>query len=151
MTKKEAIEFLSDTKVYVDGKSKELQEKLFKLGYKWNFSISSGIHNEDRPFIYIYSDMTLTWSDNMITFKNHEHKEIKADNILNLKIDKEYDFKPFDKVLVRDDNVDVWRIDLFNNYNPEIIYPYKCLACHYNQCIPFEGNEHLLGTTNNPE
>ena len=26
---------LADTKVYVAGKSKEIQEKVFQLGYKW--------------------------------------------------------------------------------------------------------------------
>lgn len=152
MTKEEAIEFLSNTKVYVDGKSKELQEKLFKLGYKWNLSSSSGIHNEDRPFIYIYSDMTLTWSDNMITFKNHKHKEIKVDDILNLKIIIDYILKPFDKVLVRDFNAEKWKIELFEKYDKtDVNYPYICLTYRYRQCIPYDGNEHLLGTTNNPE
>ena len=34
MTRKEIDKFLANTKVYVAGKSKEIQEKLFSLGYK---------------------------------------------------------------------------------------------------------------------
>ena len=36
MTKKEAIEYLNKSKIYVNGKSKEIQEKLFSLGYGWD-------------------------------------------------------------------------------------------------------------------
>lgn len=35
MKKEEAIAKLSNTKVYVDGKSKEIQEKLFEIGFEW--------------------------------------------------------------------------------------------------------------------
>lgn len=62
------------------------------------------------------------------------------------------EFKPFDKVLVRDCNEVKWEIDLFQEYEEfkSDLY-YSCLASTWNQCIPYEGNEHLLGTTDNPE
>ena len=58
--------------------------------------------------------------------------------------------KPFDKVLVRDENGQKWMCDIFSYYddkNPR--YPF-CGAGRSNskQCIPYKGNEHLLGTTN---
>ena len=59
---------------------------------------------------------------------------------------KEYDFKPFDKVLVRDKNNDIWRIDLFA-YTVISGYKYQTITSGWAQCIPFEGNEHLLGTS----
>ena len=37
MTREEAISFLDNTKVYVQGKSKEIQEKMFSLGFQWKF------------------------------------------------------------------------------------------------------------------
>lgn len=64
---------------------------------------------------------------------------------------KECEFKPFDKVLVRNDDGDHWRIDLFAR--EEIYFPHRfiCMFDKWKYCIPYEGNEHLLGVTNNPD
>ena len=59
-------------------------------------------------------------------------------------------FKPFGKVLVRYDDQHVWQIDFFSNYVRGVECPYKCLTRDFNQCIPYEGHEHLIGTTNEP-
>lgn len=68
---------------------------------------------------------------------------------------KWHEFKPFDRVLVRDDDEDTWRIGIFSHMlecNP--VYPY-CVICTtsapWTQCIPYEGNEHLFGTTDKPK
>lgn len=59
-------------------------------------------------------------------------------------------FKPFDKVLVRCNEDSVWRCELFSHYNTfNKQCPYVCLSSVYKYCIPYEGNQHLLGTTNN--
>lgn len=55
-------------------------------------------------------------------------------------------FKPFDKVLVRDDYGQEWKINFFSHYKKDVTYKYSCLKSCYRQCIPYEGNEHLLGT-----
>lgn len=55
------------------------------------------------------------------------------------------ELKPFDKVLVRDSRVSKWRANLFSHKN--IDEPYYCVYASWNYCIPYEGNEHLLGTT----
>lgn len=60
---------------------------------------------------------------------------------------KEYEFKPFDKVLVRDSDDKVWQIDFFA-YTSISNYKYQAMTAAWKQCIPFEGNEHLLGTSN---
>ena len=58
--------------------------------------------------------------------------------------------KPFDKVLVRDENGQKWMCDIFSYYddkNPR--YPFWGAGrSNSKQCIPYKGNEHLLGTTN---
>ena len=54
-------------------------------------------------------------------------------------------FKPFDKVLVRNVEHVEWRISLFSSYSNET-YKYKCINGNYKYCIPYEGNEHLVGT-----
>ena len=63
-------------------------------------------------------------------------------------IKKEYKFKPFDRVLVRDDIEDLWEINFFSHKANKDEYGYRCLDCYYIYCIPYEGNEELLGTTN---
>ena len=57
-------------------------------------------------------------------------------------------FKSFDKVLVRDKEEDLWDINFFSHYKEnEKYFPYACINTRYRFCIPYEGNEHLLGTT----
>lgn len=57
--------------------------------------------------------------------------------------------KPYDKVLVRDNDIKEWCISFFSHCNGLETYKYSCInSCGYAQCIPYEGNEHLLGTTN---
>lgn len=61
-------------------------------------------------------------------------------------------FKPFQEVLVRDDEEDVWKADYFSHYEEEDkIAPYVCVGSYYKLCIPYEGSEHLLGTDKSPE
>lgn len=62
---------------------------------------------------------------------------------------KDIELKPFDKVLVRDNDNDVWQIDLFEKQDPKM--KYVCLMSAWNQCILFENNRHLLGTTDSPQ
>lgn len=63
-----------------------------------------------------------------------------------------HQFKPFDKVLVRDSDNSKWYCDFFMKINHDAPSKFNCLVCgDWKQCIPYEGNEHLLGTTNKPE
>lgn len=59
------------------------------------------------------------------------------------------ELKPFDKVLVRNDNIRKWEADLFGFKN--VTGHYHCVGGTWLQCISYIGNEHLLGTTNNVE
>lgn len=59
------------------------------------------------------------------------------------------ELKPFDKILIRDFKNQAWQVSLFgykdaNNY-------YCCNGSCWNQCIPYIGNESLLGTTKDVE
>ena len=95
MTQKEAIKFLSNTKVYVNGKSKEIQEKLFSLGFQWSYKGKQVICT-DKPFIFVCNDMTMGYCDNMEYFMNQNtFREITADDILNIVIDKPK-YRPFE-------------------------------------------------------
>lgn len=93
MTQKEIDKFLADTKVYVAGKSKEIQEKLFSLGYEWHGEGAKVGYIED-PFLFIYKDMSFTRSSNMEYFSNHGNREISAEEILSLELTKP-SYRPF--------------------------------------------------------
>lgn len=57
-------------------------------------------------------------------------------------------FKPFDKVLARDDNKHIWRANYFSHYSNDYEYPYCCMNGFYRYCIPYnEHTAHLLGTS----
>ena len=62
-------------------------------------------------------------------------------------IKKEYQFKPFEKVLVRDNRNEAWRAAFFSYINEYKRYVTTSMAWKY--CVPYKGNESLLGTTNN--
>ena len=59
------------------------------------------------------------------------------------------ELKPFDKVLIRDINAERWKASFFS-YKEESHYVSIEGRC-WRQCIPYEGNEHLLGTTEDVE
>ena len=61
------------------------------------------------------------------------------------------EFKPFDKVLVRRKYSNVWMPKLYARYKENSIFPYICVDGYEGtQCIPYEGNEYLLGTIDSP-
>ena len=60
-------------------------------------------------------------------------------------------FKPFDRILVRNNNTDSWKADIYLGYDENNPFPYICTRTSYSICIPYEDNEYLLGTTNSPE
>lgn len=59
--------------------------------------------------------------------------------------------KPFDKVLVRDSDAGIWKVAHFSHYIGEYEFPYFTTASAYKQCVPYDCNEHLLGTNKSPE
>ena len=59
-----------------------------------------------------------------------------------------HEFKPFDRVLVRESDDDQWRCQFYSHPYGEY---HACLNGVHAQCIPYEDNELLLGTTNGPE
>lgn len=62
----------------------------------------------------------------------------------------EHQLKPFDEVLVRDRDDRKWGCDFFCHLgDKEGVF--VCISSWWRQCIPYEGNEHLLGTTKKPE
>ena len=58
------------------------------------------------------------------------------------------EFKPFDKVLGRNEKGDVWEAELFSHYREGSQYPFRCIGYSRKYCIPYnEETAKLIGTT----
>lgn len=146
--------------------TEEEKAKLFDAikshGYKWNtetktldklikpkFKVGDRVRHKttNKDDIYeiskVYDDsyglVGFTW---MLYMKYQDQYEL-IPNKFNINT-----LKPFDKVLVRSHNSDVWECDFFSLYNPECSNRFHCVGAWYDICIPYIGNEHLCGTTN---
>lgn len=66
---------------------------------------------------------------------------------------KHKEFKPFDKVLVRTDFYPKWSVDYYSHYDYKINFheTIGAVVKKDDDILPYEGNEHLVGTTNVPE
>lgn len=73
--------------------------------------------------------------------------DAKKKMIVDLK--PKVELKPFDKVLVRDSKSDNWRANLFGYIGKDGYY--RCVYANWAYCIPYIGNESLLGTTKDVE
>ena len=76
------------------------------------------------------------WNSNTLTLEKLENKfDITT-------------FKPFDKVLVRDNDFNTWKCELYSHYRTNRYnLKYACTSDSYNQCIPYnDETKHLVGT-----
>lgn len=134
-------------KIYVNGRSEEIQEKLFELGCQWPVN-GKCVFYEDSPFLYVDEDGLLRAGNKMSNFVNKKYREVKADEILAMEKTEEPKneevFKPFDKVLARDEDNHLWMPNFFSFKDNGCDYPFCMInGAEYRQCIPYEGNEHL--------
>lgn len=84
MTQQEIDKFLANTKVYVAGKSKEIQEKLFSFGFSWLINVQ--VSYTEEPFLYLDEDKKITWGNDMQKFTTSKYREITAEQILSLEL-----------------------------------------------------------------
>lgn len=67
----------------------------------------------------------------------------------DVKKEPEHELKPFDRVLGRDYESGTWKADFFSHMTSSSMF--RCISDIWNYCIPYDGNEHLVGTTDNPK
>ena len=135
-----------------------LYDILQKEGYFWNdktnslekykFKIGDKIQNINTKNKYKVININ---HDYYILENNYILDCNKQNNFEIIKFDLST-LKPYDKVLVRRQNNDQWEPQLFSCLNNDTSgYYYKTIlvgSFSVKQCIPYEGNEHLAGTTN---
>lgn len=150
--------------------TKEEKEKLFKAikdnGYRWNpetktlekliepkFKVGDVIQDIDTYKVkitevniedecYGYESM-IAKGIGSISFNEQDNWEL---------VPSKFDIntlKPFEsKVLVRDYDDRMWNPAFWGKYLEDSKYSYLTSGGCYKQCIPYEGNEYLLGTNN---
>ena len=152
--------------------TEEEKQRLFDAikanGYKWNeetktleklveprFKVGDRIKSKYKNFQY-----DVKWlNDTHYTLVEVEDKFQYTEPIIEDKnwelVPNKFDIntlKPFDKVLVRCSTLEKWRIQFFEKYDKTYQDPFICIGYNkYKQCIPYEANEHLLGTTDDCE
>ena len=79
---------------------------------------------------------------------NHIHANIIMEQYKELTLPKkEHQFEPFDKVLVRDDDKSIWKVDFFSHKREGAFPPFQTVGSYYRQCVPYnEETKHLVGT-----
>lgn len=79
--------------------------------------------------------------------KKGKRWDAEKKEVVNLK--PKVELKPFDKVLVRDSKSEKWRANLLGYIDKDEYY--HCVYANWVYCIPYIGNESLLGTTKDVE
>lgn len=127
----------------VDGKVKtQCGDNVSALCIKDEVVAATILHDRDKSeYLFFYDQNGIPMSP----------ADIIEKKIFQLVLEVPYKFRPFDRVLVRDEEREPWRATLFSNYNDNISYPYYTINGPYVQCIPYEGNEDLVGTKNTPK
>ena len=144
--------------------TEEEKQKLFQAiknnGYKWNaetktleklvqpiFEVGNKIEKCGYRFTIaeVKDDYYLTKCGNKIPFGNQDGFSL---------VPNKFDIttlKPFDKVVTKDSIRGVWGANIYSHYDSNSDKPFVCIGWselnEYTYCIPYEGNEHLLGTT----
>lgn len=143
--------------------TEEEKEKLFKAikdnGYQWNaetktleklvepkFKVGDRVKDKNN---FIYTVLSIEGRRYILDDIPRTRVAFVAQDNYEL-VPNKFDIntlKPFDKVLVRDNNAHKWTIDFFGFINEYKRLSFVCVGDCVTQCIPYEGNEHLLGKT----
>lgn len=141
------------------------------------YGIFKSIDNSSKKLeYYALNDMSTLKTDDWLSFEDKqiqpitetqqiilfdalakEGKAWDADKKMIVNLKTKVEFKPFDKVLVRNTDTEEWFPGFFEKMDSTWNYPYHIMNRRsmtdfaFKQCIPYEGNEHLLGTTKDVE
>lgn len=101
---------------------------------------------------YVFDRLATPWEKEKLfrTIKDNGYRWNPETKTLERLTPNKFDattLKPFDKVLVRDNNEQFWTCDWFSFHDTKQVYPFACVGHYVSQCIPYEENQHLLGTT----
>lgn len=133
------------------------------------YGIVKSIDNSSKKLeYYALNDMSTLKTDDWLSFEDKQIQPITetqqiilfdalakegkvwdAEKKMIIDLKQKVELKPFDKVLVRDSKSDKWRANLLGYIDKDEYY--HCVYANWAYCIPYEGNELLLGTSKDVE
>ena len=138
---------------YIQG-NKEKADKIRAAFEKLGVASNANRYNYKNDYMLYFSaggmmnmiDANGSWANIIKTHPDYKELELPKPH---------YDISNFYAgmpVLVRDSDEHKWLYTIFGIYNKDNpLYPFVVVNIRgYRQCIPFEGNEHLLGITDMP-
>lgn len=142
-----------DGDIVLYGKSVAICRRIYKHTLYFYVSIDETfglLFNDNRVSAEGYRFATDSEKQLLFEALAKEGKAWDAEKKQFVDIKKEHQFKPFEKVLVRDSIDDVWRASFFSHIKEnDGRYVTTCVTWKF--CIPYIGNESLLGTTKDVE
>lgn len=135
----------------IDNSSKKLE--YYALNDMSTLRIDDWLSFEDKQIQPITETQQIILFDALAK----EGKAWDADKKMIVNLKTKVEFKPFDKVLVRNTDTEEWFPGFFEKMDSTWNKPYHIMNLRsmtdfaFKQCIPYEGNEHLLGTTKDVE
>lgn len=126
-------------------KTLEKLKPKFKIGNKIRYKNGKNINGIEQGVILSITDGTydVAVTNNIGVFVPIEEQDDWE--VISHKFDI-HTLKPFEsKVLVRDDGYSLWQPSLWGFYDKGHRFPYVTVGFRYKQCIPYKGNEYLLG------
>lgn len=128
----------------IDNSSKKLE--YYVLNDMSTLKFEDWLSFEDKHILPITETQQIILFDALA--KKGKAWDAEKKQIVDIK--KEHQFKPFEKVLVRDSIDDVWRASFFSHIKEnDGRYVTTCVTWKF--CIPYIGNESLVGTTKDVE
>jgi len=146
------LEF-KDGDIVVYGKSVAICRKIYKHTLSFYVSLNEMVgllFADEVESSEEYRFATEEEKQQLFDALEKEGKAWDAEKKQIVDIKKEHQFKPFEKVLVRDSIDDVWRASFFSHIKEnDGRYVTTCVTWKF--CIPYIGNESLVGTTKDME
>ncbi len=144
------IEDLKDTKIYLKTEDESVQflEKVFKLGVEWEEG--GNVVDSSYNFYHISQGLKLChcYYTTSLHFIDIKRKQIFLEDVLA--IEEPVSLVIGMPVLVRDKDNEDWEYDVLGRIR-SCRCKYRCGGGTFYQCVPYDGNEHLLGTSLKPE
>lgn len=133
------------------------------------YGIVKSIDNSSKKLeYYVLNDMSTLKFEDWLSFEDKQIQPITetqqiilfdalakegkvwdAEKKMIIDLKPKVELKPFDRVLVRDSKSDNWRANLFGYIGKDGYC--HCVYANWAYCIPYEGNELLLGTSKDVE
>lgn len=148
---------VKEARLATDSEKKELLDAMARNGYCWDecsmtlkeltlkFKVGDTIHRKgysNFKIVAIEEDRYRMKDGFFLKFVDQNDWEVAKFDINT--------FKPFDKVLARDDDKSEWHCEFYSHYKNNVTYyKYGCISSAFHQCIPYnDDTKHLVGTTN---